>query len=292
VNGAISPQAKVPAGLVRLRLVNAANARNYHLHFSDGREFHVIASDGGYIPAPAPMTRLTIAPGERYEILVDFSDGNSVSLDTDADRPDFDRTHIQLGATQTYSQLGNLRSAAGTLVHFAVDSALPVSAAGIPERLVELEPLDPSVAVARRQITMDMWPGWGGRVGAPGGEIGLGMHYHTAGQGPAMGINGRVFDMDRIDFDVALGSTEIWEVTGFLMPHPFHAHGVQFRVLSMDGAPPPAHLTGDKDTLLLQGMVELLVEFNQPATEEYPFMLHCHMMDHEEAGMMAQFTVS
>src|SRR5690606_35856468 len=70
VNGAIEPQATVPAGLVRLRLLNAANARNFHLAFEEGRTFHVIASDGGYLSAPLPMAALTIAPGERFEIIV------------------------------------------------------------------------------------------------------------------------------------------------------------------------------------------------------------------------------
>jgi blue copper oxidase len=74
VNGAIGPVAKVPSGLVRLRLLDAANARNFYLRFSDGRRFHVIASDGGFLSAPVAVTSLTISPGERFEILVDFSD--------------------------------------------------------------------------------------------------------------------------------------------------------------------------------------------------------------------------
>jgi len=78
VNGVVAPVAKAPPGLVRLRLLNAANARNFDLRFDDGRTFHVIASDGGYLPAPVAMTALTIAPSERFEILVDFSDGLSL----------------------------------------------------------------------------------------------------------------------------------------------------------------------------------------------------------------------
>ena len=78
VNGASAPFAKVPRGLVRLRLLNGANARNFDVRFDDGRTFHVIASDGGYLSAPVPMKALTIAPSEKFEILVDFSDGKTV----------------------------------------------------------------------------------------------------------------------------------------------------------------------------------------------------------------------
>jgi blue copper oxidase len=82
VNGAIAPVAKVPAGLVRLRLLNAANAQNFVLRFADQRTFHVIASDGGFLPAPVPLTQLTISPAERFEVLVDFENGKAVALET------------------------------------------------------------------------------------------------------------------------------------------------------------------------------------------------------------------
>src|SRR6516165_3226099 len=80
VNGAIAPTAKVPAGLVRLRLLNAANAQNFDLRFTDRRTFHVIASDGGFLPTPVAVTQLMISPAERFEILVDFADGKTVAL--------------------------------------------------------------------------------------------------------------------------------------------------------------------------------------------------------------------
>ena len=85
VNGAIAPFAKVPPGLVRLRLINAANAQKFELRFSDKRTFYVIASDGGFFSAPAPVTQLTISPAERFEVLVDFADGKAVALETGPD---------------------------------------------------------------------------------------------------------------------------------------------------------------------------------------------------------------
>src|SRR4051812_16428031 len=85
VNGAISPVAKVPRGLARLRILNGANARNFCLRFSDRRTFYVIASDSGMLAGPVAVTELRISPGERFEILVDFTDHRSVMLETGPD---------------------------------------------------------------------------------------------------------------------------------------------------------------------------------------------------------------
>jgi blue copper oxidase len=85
VNGATAPVAKVPPGLVRLRLLNAANAQNFVLRFSDQRTFHVIASDGGFLQAPVAVTQLTISPAERFEVIVDFANGKAAALETGPD---------------------------------------------------------------------------------------------------------------------------------------------------------------------------------------------------------------
>jgi len=112
------------------------------------------------------------------------------------------------------------------------------------------------------------------------------------GPGGMHGINGKTYDPERIDFEIPLGSTEIWEVRPQMMAHPFHIHGVTFRILSFGAAAPPEHLAGDKDTVLVDRPFELLVRFGQPATKEAPFMFHCHVLEHEDAGMMAQFRTS
>ena len=82
----------------------------------------------------------------------------------------------------------------------------------------------------------------------------------------AFGINGQAFAMDRLDADVARGSTERWIVSGMMMGHPFHVHGVRFRVVSENGAPPRAENSGWKDTVFVEGEAELLVHFDQPAS--------------------------
>jgi len=293
VNGTIEPVARVPKGLVRLRLLNGANARNFHLGFDDGRTFSVIASDGGYLAAPVPMVGLTISPGERFEIIVDFSDGAGAVLGTAGDPVEGEEGSNGMGMMHGKAPTGEPYNGPGPLVRFVVDADLPVPHTRLPETLVALPAPDPALAVERRRITLDMWPGLGGRTGLAGGGVGLRANGQASrGSGPAMGMNGKRYDMHRIDFAPRLGSSEIWEIVSVLMPHPFHVHGAFFRVLSIGGAPPPAHLAGEKDTVLVADVAEVLVTFNQPATAHHPFMIHCHILDHEDAGLMGQFMTS
>lgn len=106
-----------------------------------------------------------------------------------------------------------------------------------------------------------------------------------------LGINGRTFDMGRVDEQVRLGDIEVWEVSGDMMAHPFHIHGVHFEVLSRNGSAPGIRDQGLRDTVVAQGPVELLVKFTQTAMAS-PFMYHCHILEHEDNGMMGQFSVS
>ena len=107
-------------------------------------------------------------------------------------------------------------------------------------------------------------------------------------------INGRKMDMGRIDEVAEVGSTEIWEVRSIVpMPHSFHVHDVQFRILSVDGDPPPPELAGPKDTVYLepQRTYRLLMRFEDYTDPDVPYMFHCHMLLHEDEGMMGQFVV-
>lgn len=276
VNGVVAPVAKVPKGLVRLRLLNGANARNFDLRFSDGRRFHVIASDAGYLPAPVAMTELTIAPSERFEVLVDFSGGETVDLETAADN----RMLGGMGRGMMNMMSG---SDGGTLMRFEVDASKTPAVEGLPAKLIDLPSPDPATAIGRRRISLDMGPSM------MRGGMGRGMRGGGMRGGPPLGINGRAYDMNRIDFEPKLSSTEVWEVTPNMMAHPFHVHGVIFRVLSIGGRPPEPHLSGGKDVILLEEPAELLMTFTQPATTDYPFMVHCHILEHEDGGMMAQY---
>ena len=77
-----------------------------------------------------------------------------------------------------------------------------------------------------------------------------------------------------------------------MMLHPFHIHGTQFRILSENGKPPAAHRAGWKDIVSVEGAKsEVLVRFAHDAPKEYAYMAHCHLLEHEDTGMMLGFTV-
>ncbi|MFC1456526.1 MULTISPECIES: multicopper oxidase family protein [Microvirga] len=266
VNGTANPVARVPRRLVRLRLVNGSNARFYDLAFADDRAFHWIASEGGLLERPVELRSLSLAPGERAEILVDFADGRAIALEAG---PDTNAPMVMGMLARAADLIGRGRE---PVLRFEPQGG-EAPGVKVPERLVAHERLDPSRAVRRRRFAMTM--GMGGMMGG-----GMGMH----------GINGRPYDMERIDEEVRLGDVEIWEVSGEMMAHPFHIHGVHFEVLSRSGAAPGPRDQGLRDTVVAQEPVELLVRFTQPAVAA-PFMYHCHILEHEDNGMMGQFVV-
>ena len=105
-------------------------------------------------------------------------------------------------------------------------------------------------------------------------------------------INGKSFDMDRLDFTAKRGQIERWSVSANTQAHPFHIHGVKFQVLSENGSAPSAQNTGWKDTVLVNSRVELLMRFDKLASADLPYMYHCHILEHEDGGMMGQFSVT
>lgn len=273
VNGVIEPFAPVPKGVVRLRLLNGSNARILRLGFDDGRDFHAIASDAGYLAAPAQLKDIILAPGERCEILVDFADGKTSRLQS---------LPHDVGARSGMPMMQMMQTGPDTIepiMRFDPDAALPVAVRKPPARLDGPGAPDASKVAVRREVLLQPMLGGMGMMGMMRG-------------GGRMGMNGRSFDMSRIDFEATLGTTEVWTIRSQMMAHPFHIHGTSFRILSIDGAPPPAHLAGLKDVVLVEDTVELLVPFSVGADKDHPFMAHCHILEHEDAGMMAQFTVA
>jgi len=114
------------------------------------------------------------------------------------------------------------------------------------------------------------------------------------GMGRHVSINGKKFDKDRIDLTQKQGETEVWEVYNKPdmmggMIHPFHIHGTQFKVISINGKKPPKNLQGYKDTLSLDSgdKAKIAVKFIEKGT----FMYHCHILEHEDNGMMGQIKV-
>jgi blue copper oxidase len=264
-NGVVAPFARVPSGLVRLRILNAANAQNFDLRFGDRRRFYVIASDSGFLPAPVAMQQLRISPAERFEIIVDFSNSKSVILETGPDKAMGIFGAVSEDATADFVPIMRFEPTSAA----AATKQIPIS-------LIEPASADANRAIRHREFLLDS--------GICGGQ-----RPTEIGTLPGLCINGKTHDMARIDVETALGTMEVWKILSRGMAHPFHLHGASFKVLSLSGAPPPAHLAGWKDVVLVEDEAELLVKFSQPATPEHPFMYHCHILEHEDAGMMGQY---
>lgn len=287
VNGAIRPQAQVPAGLVRLRILNGSNARIYTFSFEDDRTFHQVASEAGLLATPIAMRSIQLAPAERAEIVVNFTNGQAVRLLSTGD------TNSPMGGMMSRGMLHELGGSPAAvtsdgrfeIMRFGVDASKFSSVTELPKWIAGAPLLpDWGKPVRRRDFSLDMGMGMMGR--GRGAMMGRGM-----GKMMAMGINGKPMAMDRIDLTARVNEPEIWRVVSSQMAHSFHVHGTSFQVLSINGQPQPFEQTGMKDVVLVDGEVELLIRFTRKASKEFPFMYHCHLLEHEDAGMMGQFTV-
>ena len=100
-------------------------------------------------------------------------------------------------------------------------------------------------------------------------------------------------DMNRIDETIRFGDTERWTIKVRDGTHTFHTHQTMFQILSINGEPPPPEDSGWEDTVLVTEGSEVVIaaRFDSYATTDIPYMFHCHVLDHEELGMMGQFQV-
>ncbi|HDS6883224.1 multicopper oxidase CueO [Citrobacter sp. Cf224] len=323
-NGAIYPQHAAPRGWLRLRLLNGCNARSLNIAASDNRPLYVIASDGGLLAEPVKVTELPMLMGERFEVLVDVSDGKAFDLVTlpvsqmgMAIAP-FDKPHPVMRVQPL------LITASGTLPDTLTSMPSLSSLEGLTVRKLQLS-MDPMLDMMGMQMLMKKFGGQamagmdhGKMMGHMNndnmdhgnmnhgnmnhGEMGNMQHgnmgnmkhggsfdFHNANR-----INGQAFDMNKPMFAAAKGQHERWVISGQgdMMLHPFHIHGTQFRILSENGKAPAAHRAGWKDTVRVEGGVsEVLVKFDHDAPKEHAYMAHCHLLEHEDTGMMLGFTV-
>ncbi|EJG2189736.1 TPA: multicopper oxidase CueO [Citrobacter freundii] len=323
-NGAIYPQHAAPRGWLRLRLLNGCNARSLNIAASDNRPLYVIASDGGLLAEPVKVTELPMLMGERFEVLVDVSDGKAFDLVTlpvsqmgMAIAP-FDKPHPVMRVQPL------LITASGTLPDTLTSMPSLPSLEGLTVRKLQLS-MDPMLDMMGMQMLMKKFGGQAmagmdhGKMmdhmnndnmdhgnmnhgNMNHGEMGNMQHgnmgnmkhggsfdFHNANR-----INGQAFDMNKPMFAAAKGQHERWVISGQgdMMLHPFHIHGTQFRILSENGKAPAAHRAGWKDTVRVEGGVsEVLVKFDHDAPKEHAYMAHCHLLEHEDTGMMLGFTV-
>jgi FtsP/CotA-like multicopper oxidase with cupredoxin domain len=250
-NGTVGAYHEATTERLRLRLLNGSTARTYAFGFED-RDIDVIAGDGGLLDAPVRADQVRLSPGERAEIVVEMEPGDTAMLRSF--EPDLGSVAAPFasGANDTFNVL-ELRAADDL--------------AASPEP--DWEPVD---------------------AGLSGDEATTTRSFELSDRT----INGERMDMSRIDETVTVGDTEIWEVRNAdLSPHNFHVHDVQFEILDIDGEAPPPQLAGRQDTVYLEPRRDyrLIMRFEDYTDDEVPYMYHCHLLLHEDEGMMGQFTV-
>jgi FtsP/CotA-like multicopper oxidase with cupredoxin domain len=255
VNGTHDPHLNITSQRVRLRLLNASTARVYDIGFADDRTFELVATDGGLMERPHPTTRVPLSPGERAEIVAEFQPGERVVLRSFPPDLGLDRFQGRFAGADDSFDLLQLRAAT------TLTPSPPV-----PDPLTRHQGLDEAEVLTTRGLALN----------------------------GSSRINDRRMDLGRVDQTATVDTTERWEVTNRSgNPHNFHVHGVRFKVAADAGGPPPPALAGWKDTVFLPpgGTVRLLVQMPGYADPAMPYMFHCHLLQHEDNGMMGQFVV-
>lgn len=272
VNGTVNPMVNVPAQVVRFRILNASSHRVLQFGFDDGRTFHQITSDAGLLDAAVPLTRLRLGSGERAEILVDFGGQNGSTLHINQYGNELP-TGYPGGPPMMGNPIGPLDNITFSFLQINVVS--PTS--------------NPVTSVPTTLTSNPVWLSGGAST----------MNFQIQGS-PMMSmtnftINGSQYDEGVINFSKNQEEVMIWNITNqSMMAHPFHIHGNHFFVLSLDGATPPLNLQGRKDVVLIGpqgGSARLITKFADFSDSLKPYMYHCHILSHEDNGMMGQFLV-
>ena len=295
VNGAELPRLDVETRQYTLRLYNASNSRTYDFALSDGRTFSIVGSDGGWLPSPVQADHVVLSAGERAAIVVNFA------ADQPGDRVMLVSQPFMGGPAMGMSQFDSSDQHGGTggmggmggghhggmngsgeprfpgegsdIMRFDITAAATDDVQlydRLPDNAQILARLTEQDATAERSFVMS----WS----------------HTPG---VFLINGEQYSEDRVDELVEAGATEIWEITNISpVPHPFHAHAIQWQVLDRNGGPPTGAELGWKDTVLVNPgeTVRIIGRFEPVNYGRYVY--HCHILEHEDAGMMGTFEVS
>jgi FtsP/CotA-like multicopper oxidase with cupredoxin domain len=293
VNGQPRPTTEVDAAWHRVRVLNGSNARIYKLAWSDGIPMIVIGGDGGLLEHPLRQPALTLAPGQRVDLLLDLTGrttGTEVHLESEA------FAEVDAGVVGMAGMMGGGMRGGGMRGPMAARSQVPN---GAPLRVMTLRTRarkGPAFRVPDRLSSFD--PSWSARADTPIRRVPLSF------QRMEWLLGGRTFSMSEVapEETVTAGSTHVWEFAnlpngmGMEAAHPIHLHGRQFRVVDRAGGRPASTLRagivdgGWRDTVLvLPGeTVRVQVTFTR-----HPglYLYHCHILEHEDMGMMRNFRV-
>ncbi len=255
VNGRALPYLGVSATRYRLRLLNSSPFSSYNLSLSDGRPFLQIGTGSGLLPRAVVRSSVLLGPAQRADVIVDFSGATGKQVVLESVPAAIGST----GADARQAPVMEFRVGAG-----ASDPSR------LPSRLPSPQLVSPVPSKVSRTWTF----------GLSGGQ-----------HGSFWSINGKAFDPARVDHRARLGSVERWRFRNTSdVTHYVHIHAEQWRTLLRDGAAPPPWEQGLEDTWRLEPgeVVEVAARFTDYTGA---FMIHCHMLDHEDHGMMARFDV-
>jgi spore coat protein A, manganese oxidase len=255
VNGRYAPYKYVRPGRYRLQILNASPFSSYDFALSNGRPFVQIGTGSGLLPHPVIRQDILLGPAQRADVVVDFRKqaGTNVLLSS-IKRSDGSTTGI--GTREAALMQFRVRGTSRQVAH-------------VPNTLTRIAPMRIPHRVAKT---------W---------TFGVGHDKH----GSFWAVNGKRFDPTRVDHRVRLGSTELWRLRNTSdMTHFVHLHEEIWRTVRRDGQRPPPWERGYEDTWRLDpGETVLVAARFTDFTGD--FMVHCHMLDHEDDAMMATFRV-
>ncbi|MBP6773997.1 MAG: multicopper oxidase domain-containing protein [Gemmatimonadaceae bacterium] len=307
VNGVEQPTLSLGTTRYRLRVLNGSSSRVYKLVWDDGTPMTVVGADGGLLEQPLVQKYLTLAPSQRADLIVDLS-AHAIGSRLQLRSAPFDAAEVSIneggmmGGMMGGRMGGGMGGGMGRGMGGGMGGASVANGASL---------LLMTIAVTRRaraSTTMPTrlstyGPEWQIDSSAPVRRVTLDFR---AGQWL---LGGRAFDMHEVAPDeiVRASSTHVWEIAnaggmmGQQMAHPFHVHGTQFRVLSRSRNASAPETTGSvaeglvdagwKDTVLIlpHETVRVQIRFTR-----YPglYLYHCHILEHEDMGMMRNFRVT
>jgi bilirubin oxidase len=254
VNGQRLPvHAMTPGTTERWRIINATADRCLRVGL-DGHPFAVVGTDGGLLEQPLPgLNEWLLSPAQRVEIAVTIA--------------------TQRSARYSLRDLGygnGMSGEAGAELMVIETGRVPAqSPVALPASLRPIADLGP--ASTRQRVVLSAG--------------GMGM------MGPFL-INGKTFDMNRVDLETVVGRVELWDlVNATFMDHPIHIHGTQFQVVgrTVGGLAAPIAHRGWFDTVNVPAGETITIKTRQSLPGKR--MFHCHILPHEDAGMMAVLDV-
>ena len=283
VNGIMNPYLDAPSQVIRLRLLNGSSSRVYNFGFTANKPFKMIATDAGLLDSSITLTRIRLSPGERAEILLDLQNmtGQTIFLNSfSSEMPN----GIYGAATVTGMMAGNipdynlnpLNGADFGILQINVMAQTGSPVTTIPTTLSTNTPWTAYTVSRDFNLQPDTMMSAVGQVAGP------------------FNINGVHFDMNTINVTTYLNNTEKWRITNNTgIAHPFHIHDMHFYLLNINGGAVPDYEQGKKDVVLIlpQQYVEFITKFEDFADDSIPYMYHCHLLHHEDDGMMGSFRV-